>query len=149
MAIKRWFLVNFVKVLQGHHFVVGGPKTFKLLADITFENSLQNTDDIPWNEVVTSTARTFNNSWPLHLTFSNINLCPNILFIKNSKCQQSFLEKGAAKKKPQIFHIFKGLLFCNGWPIDMNIGVFWETSVGFLKSVILQLFPKYSQSNVN
>ena len=36
-----------------------------------------------------------------------------------------------------------------GGPIDMNIGVFSETSVSFLKSVVLQLFPKYSQSNVN
>ena len=34
-------------------------------------------------------------------------------------------------------------------PIDMNFGVFLETSVSFLKSVVLQLFPKYSQSNVN
>ena len=32
---------------------------------------------------------------------------------------------------------------------DMNVGVFWETSVDFLKSVLLQLFPKYSQSNVD
>ena len=32
--------------------------------------------------------------------------------------------------------------------IDMNVGVFWEASVGFLKIVVLQLFPKYSQSNV-
>ena len=36
-----------------------------------------------------------------------------------------------------------------GGPIDMNVGVFWETSVGFLESVILLLFPKYNQSNVN
>ena len=36
-----------------------------------------------------------------------------------------------------------------GGLIDMNVGEFSETSVGFLKSVILQLFPKYSQSNVN
>ena len=28
--------------------------------------------------------------------------------------------------------------------IDMNVDVFWETSVGFLKSMILKLFPKYS-----
>ena len=49
--------------------------------------------------VETSAARNFNNSWPLHLTFSNIiKLCPNIWFIKNSKCQQYFFEKGAAKK---------------------------------------------------
>ena len=31
-----------------------------------------------------------------------------------------------------------------GSPIDMNVDVFWETSVGFLRSVVLQLFPKYS-----
>ena len=36
-----------------------------------------------------------------------------------------------------------------GGPIDMIAGVFRETSDGFLKSVVLQLFPKYSQSNVN
>ena len=36
-----------------------------------------------------------------------------------------------------------------GDPIDVNIGLFWEASVGFLRSVVLQLFPKYSQSYVN
>ena len=36
-----------------------------------------------------------------------------------------------------------------GGPIDMNVGVFWETSAGFLKSAALQLLPKYSESNVN
>ena len=36
-----------------------------------------------------------------------------------------------------------------GCPIDMNVGVFWETSVGFVKSVDLQLFPKYNQSYAN
>ena len=35
-----------------------------------------------------------------------------------------------------------------GSRIDMNIDLFWETSMGFLKSVVLQLFPRYSQSNV-
>ena len=43
LAIKRCFLFNFAKILQGRHFVVGGPKNFKLLADISFESSLQNT----------------------------------------------------------------------------------------------------------
>ena len=42
MATKRWFPFNLVKVLQGQHFVVSGPKDFKLLADIFFENDLQN-----------------------------------------------------------------------------------------------------------
>ena len=31
----------------------------------------------------------------------------------------------------------------------MNTGVFWETSVGFLKSAVLQLFAKYSQVYAN
>ena len=43
----------------------------------------------------------------------------------------------------------KACYFAMDGPTDMNIDVFWETSVGFLKSVILQLFPKHSQSNVN
>ena len=36
-----------------------------------------------------------------------------------------------------------------GGPIDMNFGIFQETPADFLKSDVLQLFPKYSQSNVN
>ena len=133
LAIKRWFPFNFAKILQGRHFVVGGSKNFKLVADISFESSVQNTvllslllflcacywidlDDIEWNEVATSTVRNFNNSWPLYLIFLNIiNLCPNIRFIKNSKCQQFFLEKGAAKKT-QNLHIFRGPSFRNAWP---------------------------------
>ena len=43
LAIKRWYPFNFAKILQGRHFVVGGPKNFKLLADISFESSLKNT----------------------------------------------------------------------------------------------------------
>ena len=43
LAIKRWFPFNFAKILQDRHFVVGGPKNFKLLAGIGFESSLQNT----------------------------------------------------------------------------------------------------------
>ena len=47
------------------------------------------------------------------------------------------------------FKILKGHYFVMSGPIDMSVGVFWGTSVGFLKSVFLQLFLKYSQSNVN
>ena len=43
LAIERSFLFNFAKTLRSRHFVVGGPKSFKLLAEICFENSLQNT----------------------------------------------------------------------------------------------------------
>ena len=41
LAIKRWFPFNVPKILQRRYFVVGGPKNFKLLADISFESSLQ------------------------------------------------------------------------------------------------------------
>ena len=42
LAIKRWFPFNFAKTLLGGG-MMGGPKSFKLLADILFENTLQNT----------------------------------------------------------------------------------------------------------
>ena len=161
MAIKRWFLFNFAKILQNRHFLVGGRKNFKLLADISFESSLQNTvlpslllflcacyyvdlDDIQWNEVATSRAHHFNNSWPLHLTFSNmINLCPNIWFIKTSKCQQSFFGNKRRQKTHKFFIFLKGHYFVMGGPINMNVGLFWETSVGFLKSVkFLKTLPR-------
>ena len=57
-------------------------------------------------------------------------------------------EKGAAKRN-KFFIFLKGCYFEMGIPIDMNVDVLWETSVGFLKSVVLQLFRKYSQSHVN
>ena len=72
-------------------------------------------EDVHWNKVATSTTCNFNNSWPLYLIFLNIiNLCPNIWFIKNSKCQQFVFWK-RSRQKTQIFHIFKGPLFRNGW----------------------------------
>ena len=41
LVIKRWFQFNFAKSLQGRHFVVDGPKKFKLLADISFGAALK------------------------------------------------------------------------------------------------------------
>ena len=43
LAIKRWFPFNFAKILQHRPFVVGGLNNFKLLADISFNISLQTT----------------------------------------------------------------------------------------------------------
>ena len=45
--------------------------------------------------------------------------------------------------------VLKDRHFAMGGTSDMNVGAFWETSVGFLKCVVLQFFPKYSQSYVN
>ena len=57
------------------------------------------------------------------------------------------------KKEPQKKHIFliflKGRYFVMGGSIDMNVSVFLETSVGFIKSVVVQIFPKHSQSYAN
>ena len=36
-----------------------------------------------------------------------------------------------------------------GGSVDMNVGMFWKISVGFLSVVVLQLFPKYNQSRAN
>ena len=33
-------------------------------------------------------------------------------------------------------------------PVDINVGIFRETSVSFPKSIVSQLFPKYSLSFV-
>ena len=130
--------VQFCNDFTGRHFVVDGPKSFKLLADISFESGLQNTvlpslllfswacfyvdlDDIQWNERATSTARNFNNSRPSYLKFSNmINLCTNIWFVENSKCQQFLFWKRKIFqffKKTTITHFscFKGSLFCSRW----------------------------------
>ena len=102
-------------------------------------------DDIQWNGVAISTNRNFNNSWSLYLNFSNmINVCLNIWFIKNGK-----FWKRSRQKKHKPFIYLKGRYFVMGGTIDMNVGVFWKTSEGFLKSVVLQLFPKYNQSYVN
>ena len=57
------------------------------------------------------------------------------------------------KKEPPKKHKFliflKGRYFVIGDSIDMNIGVFWENSVGLLKSVVVQLFSKCSRSYAN
>ena len=133
-------------ILQGHHFVVGEPKTFKLSPDISFDTGFQKivlsslllfscACYKSWSrsyEVATLTARSFNSSGLLYFHFLNmINLCPNMWFIKNLKCQYFFILK-KEPSKAQILNFLKGLLFRNG--------VFWETSVGFLKSLVLQLF---------
>ena len=56
--------------------------------------------------------------------------------------------KGATKKT-QIFHIFKKLLFRNGQPYWYECWRVLRDFYGFSKRCGLQLFPKYSQSDVN
>ena len=133
LAIKRWFPFNFAKTLQGCRFVVGGLKSFKLLADICFENRFQNT-------ILPSLLAPYTSIFQIWWTFAQI-----FDSLKFSKCQQLvFWKRSRQKHKFVIF--LKGRCFVMGGPIDMNFGVFWETPVDFPKSVV---FPKYNQSNVN
>ena len=102
----------------------------KLLLDISFDNDFQKNvlsnlllfscacylvgldDDIQWNKVETSAARNFNSSWLLYLHFSNrINLCPNIWFIKNSKCQKNVTLKKEPPKKHNFLIFLRGRFF--------------------------------------
>ena len=49
----------------------------------------------------------------------------------------------------KLHFLCSGRSLVMGDPIHMNVDVFWETFVGFLKIMALQLIPKYSQSYVN
>ena len=46
------------------------------------------------------------------------------------------------KRGPPKTQILKGFYFVMGGTIDMNVGVFWETSVGFLKSIVSHNFSQ-------
>ena len=61
----------------------------------------------------------------------------------------TFILKKEPSKKYKFLIFLKDRYFVMGASIDMSVGMFRKTSVGFLKSVILQLFPKYSQSYAN
>ena len=56
---------------------------------------------------------------------------------KHTQNVSNFYYEERAKKHPY---------YVIGGSIDIDVAVFRETSVGFLKGVALQLAPKYSQS---
>ena len=99
--------------------------------------------NIQWNEAATSTVCTFNNSWLLYYHFSNMFYPSKVENVSNFH----FEERAAKKLKFSIF--LKGLYFVMDGSIDVNVGVVWETSVGFLRNVVLQLFSKYDQNYAN
>ena len=104
-SLKCGYPFNFSKNLKDRHFVVGGSKNLKLLTNpflgvslqknvfssfllfppVCYQDDLSNSER---NEIASSTARNFNNSWLLYVKFSEtINLCRNIWLIENWKCQ--------------------------------------------------------------
>ena len=99
-------------------------------------------DDIQRNEVANSTARNFNNSWPLYLCFSNmIKLYPNIWFIKNSKCHQFLFWEEAPKNTN--FSFFKRAVISQ-W---VNLLICCRILRDF--GGLFKLFPNYRQCYVN
>ena len=60
-----------------------------------------------------------------------------------------FILKKEPPKRLKFFIFLKGRYFVKAGSIDMNVCVFWETCVTFLKNVVLQLFPKSTQSYAN
>ena len=51
-----------------------------------------------------------------------------------------YFEKGSARKL-KLSYFFTGRFFVMDDPIDINEAVFSETSVSFLQSVVLELYP--------
>ena len=60
-----------------------------------------------------------------------------------------FILKKKLPKWHKLFISLEGHYFVMGCSFNMNVGVFWETSMSFLKSVALQIFSKHSQSYAN
>ena len=67
---------------------------------------------------------------------------PKYLIHWKFKMSAIFILKKEPPKNPKFFMFLRGRYFVMGEPIDMNADVFRKTSVGFLKCVVLQLFPK-------
>ena len=105
LAIKMWFPFIFLRNLKNCHFIVlGGSKNLKLstntclvlafkknllpsfllFSSVCYQDDLNNSER---NEIASSTASNFNNSWLLCVKLSEkINLCQNIWLTENWKC---------------------------------------------------------------
>ena len=123
LTIKMWFPFNFAKKLKDRHFVVGESKNLKLSTNTCFCVSFQKNilpsfllflsvcyqDDLSnseRNEIASSAACNFNNSWLLYVKFSKtIKLWRNIWLIENWKYQLYLFLKLKAPKRAK-FSIF-------------------------------------------
>ena len=150
---KQWYPFSFAKTLHGRHFVVGGTKSFKHLADIFFLEQPSKCCIAEFtaifvrllrrysvNLVATSTARNFNNSWHIYLNFPDmINLCSNIWFIKNSKCQHFVFWKRSGQKMDDKNGWHK---FHNGWSYWYEFSPILRDSFGLSKNCSFTTFPE-------
>ena len=103
--LKYGYPFSFAKNLKNRHLWWVGQRTWNFQQNTFFGVSFQKNvfssfllflslcyqddlSDSERNEIASSTARNFNNSWLLYVKFSEaINLCRNIWLIENWKCQ--------------------------------------------------------------
>ena len=145
--------VQFHKYLEDRHFVVGGQKNFKLLSDISFDTGFQKNVlsnlllfsfacVLRWSRIysmkwiATTTVCRFNNSWRLYLHFSRmINLCANIWFTKNSKCQQCLFWRKSRQKTHKFFIRNESFYWYECWRVLRDF-------CGLSKKCSFATFPK-------
>ena len=149
LAIKMWFFFNFENNLKNLHFVVSGSKNLKLstntclsanfqknllpsfllFSSVCYQDDLSNSER---NEIASSTARNFNNSWLLYVEFSEtINLCRNIWLIENWKCQLFLFLEIKCAKKDNIFNFLKRSFSVMLGPMDIILVYFQRPMWGF------------------
>ena len=121
-----WFPFNFAKNLKDRHFVVGGSKTLKLSTNTCFGVSFQKTvlsifllffsvcyqDDLgdsERNEIASSSARNFSNSWLLYmLIFRNNKPLPKYLTNRKFKMSVVFIFEIKDAKMDKIINFLDG-----------------------------------------
>ena len=147
LAIKMWFPFNFTKNIKDRHSVVVGSKTLNLSTNICFGVSFQKNvfssfllflsvcyqddlSDSERNEIASSTARNFNNSWLLYVKFSEtINLCRNMTDRKLKMSAVIIFEIKVAKND-KIFNFLKSSFSVMHGPIWF-LACFWKSMRGF------------------
>ena len=156
----KWRPFKFFSKSNGNHLLMANIfklhefQTFGILSDISFDRGFQkivpssllllscacyyvDLGDIQWNEVANRRPVTSTIVHPY--TPNMINRCPNIWFIKISKCQQfSFWKK--SHQKTQIFIFLKKPLFCNGWPYWYEYWRWMRSFCGLSKKVQFRSF---------
>ena len=93
------------------------------------------------NEVATLTARSFNIVDHYTSILRHDKPLPKYLIQWKFKMSAIFILKKGVPRKLKLSYFFTGRFFVMDDPIDINEAVFSETSVSFLQSVVLELYP--------
>ena len=102
-----------------------------------------------WNEKASSTARQFSKGDLLYLNFSELEeLCSyfTVMFFILFKTVTIWYFSKKAAKNCSSFIFLTSRHFQLGGLRKTNLSTFWETYIGFIENVFLQLFSKYYKS---